>query len=123
MQNVAFQSKYLNPPKGRPIENTVGQRDGESLIRSATISDQNLLARSVAQATAAHRVSQGVAFASMAAIRSITSQDDSSARLFRVYEDPTPLLPQHSVIRFDPAYKHQWAIARTQLKDAFDRKI
>lgn len=123
MTDAAFQTKYMFPPASGVIENTPGQRDGESLIRSGDLSDEVLLSRSADQAMKGNRAGQGVTFASVRRTRDITSHDDPNVRLFRIYEDPTEELPQHAVIRFDAAYKLQWRLARIKLKKSFERKI
>ena len=122
IQDAAFQREHLFPPKGRPPENTPGSRGGESLIRSAALAHKALMARAAARPRPP-RTSEGYAVATVADIRKITSNDNASARLFRIYEDPDPTndLPEHAVIRFDPAFKTQWTLARHSLIALFHR--
>ena len=120
IQDAAFQSDYLFPPADRPIRNTPGERDGESLIRCANLTDATLLILSQDQVHGT-RTAEGYAVAKVEDIRKLTSQHDGSVRLFRVYEDPNDGLPEHAVIRFDPDCKSQWRIARRNLIDLFEK--
>lgn len=117
MHDEAFQKKYLFPPEGEPINNKVGERSGESLLRTTEQPENEILERADRQPD-----SQGAAVAQVSDIRSITLAHDQSVRLFRIYEDPTPEDPGHAVIRFDVNHKPAWKIARGDLKQKF-RKI
>ncbi len=118
LKNAVFEQKQLFPPKNEPINNTPGERHGESLVRNMDLADAELLALANARQN-----SEGAAIFDLSAIRQITSDHDNSHRLFRVYEDPTPTLPQHAVIRFDSTRKPEWAVARSKLLATFQRKV
>ena len=84
------------------------------------MSGEDLIALSNAQAAVN---SQGAVIATVSDIRAIAPPHDPSTQLFRVYEDPTPALPGHAVIRFDEAHKPLLALAREDLKKAFKTKV
>jgi hypothetical protein len=117
LQNCAFESEHLFPPKKREINNKPGERDGESLIRSGDVPDAKLLELSAQKPNP-----EGAAIFNLAAIRQIVADDDPSRRMFRVYEDPTDELPQHAVIRF-AGERPRWATARSQLLKTLVRKL
>jgi hypothetical protein len=119
MRKAAFQQRELFPPENRDPNNTVGSRDGESLLRCTAMSNEQILQRAQQQSP---NDCHGAALAAVGAIRSITIPHDPTVRLFRIYEDPTDQDPEHCVIRFDPEHEAAWGLARSELLRIFQAR-
>ena len=80
--------------------NEIGARDGESLLRRAGRTDDELIEASIKQYEGKQRPSAGIAIGDVTNIRALRAPHAADLQLFYIYEDPNREQLSHAVIRF-----------------------
>lgn len=122
---AAFTRKELTGAGIPVISDLCGEADGCSVDRADGLSDDELKARSEAQAgSSPNRVAKGARIADVAALRAIGHKDARDGQAVRIYDDPRPANDRHAVLRVCAAIpRPDFLEVRRQIVAAFARQV
>jgi hypothetical protein len=117
-------SEIFRKPSGS-FSNECGKSDGMSVVRSNTLSDDDLRERSQKQAALRpQRTAEGALVAKVAALREIEVDGRPGEQVVFIYDDPLPSEPLHAVLRGGEALdRPEQTFVRDKIRDAFCRAV
>jgi hypothetical protein len=103
------------------FSNECGKSDGMSIVRSNTLSDDDLRERSQKQAALKpQRTAEGALVAKVGALRDIEVDGRPGEQVVFIYDDPLPSEPLHAVLRGEEALdRPEQTFVRDKIRDAF----
>ena len=120
-----FLRSHIFPDMKKGFSNVCGEADGLSVVRSSTLSENDVRQRSAVFAqTKTGSAPDGAFVASVDELRAIEVDSRKGEKIVFIYDDPLSTEHLHAVLRgLETLDRPEQSMARDRIRDAFSQKI